>query len=40
MTCFTGEKFTTGQERFAPWCSAPQAVRDGHETGHYHRRLV
>ncbi len=19
MTCFTGEKFTTGQERFAPW---------------------
>jgi len=20
VTCFTGEKFTTGQERFAPWC--------------------
>ncbi len=19
MTCFTGEKFVTGQERFAPW---------------------
>jgi len=28
MTCFTGEKFTIGQERFAPWCSAPQADRD------------
>ncbi len=33
MTYFTGEKFTTGQERFAPHmlirgCSAPQAGRD------------
>jgi len=28
LICFTGEKFTTGQERFALWCSAPQAVRD------------
>ena len=28
MTCFTGENFTTEQERFAPWCLAPQAGRD------------
>jgi len=33
LTCFTGEKFTIGQERFAPqyliWgCSAPQADCD------------
>ena len=28
MTRFTGEKFVSGQERFAPWCSAPQADRD------------
>jgi hypothetical protein len=27
-TYFTGKKFSTGQERFAPWCSAPQAGRD------------
>jgi hypothetical protein len=50
LTCFTGEKFTTGQERFAPSCSAPQADRDapgddfipahGHETGQYQGPLV
>ncbi len=28
MTCFTGEKLFTGQERPAPWCIAPQAGRD------------
>ncbi len=33
LTCFTGEKITIGQERFAPqcpiWgCSAPQVDRD------------
>ncbi len=38
LTCFTGEKFTIGQERFAPhiliWgCSAPQADRPSHDQG-------